>query len=341
MTDQRFGPVVDGAPLGYVSDYFSFVGADSRGRVAFALDNNRGYDEEPPGRRGARAERLQAEHAYAVLHDELTGWVPLRGAVRYPHAGARVTELPDSSCFTFTGGPDDGMTLSSAVNDLQLTVAPLADRVLRRDDSTLFVMRSAAAVLQWRGRNLAGRVIYEGLATTGMNLLSRRTFSGLGGLEFLYLLTGQGEQAGDLYLQKRLGGRGLAGMEPELGFLAAPDAPGGTGTELHGVSISTTAHRPAPGLYRWPVAWTAGWTGAGSDSAGPRGHVELRTASRTTIGRYGVAGFAMAVVVGSLTAGGGTTQPLYGFGELLAGGPVLRALARRRQPSATKPQSTR
>jgi len=97
VTDQRFGPVVDGAPLGYVSDYFSFVGADSRGRVAFALDNNRGYDEDPPGRRGLQAERLQAEHAYAVLHDELTGWVPLRGAVRYPHTGARVTELPDSS----------------------------------------------------------------------------------------------------------------------------------------------------------------------------------------------------------------------------------------------------
>src|SRR3989441_9773047 len=43
----------------YVSDYFSFVGADQHGRVAFALDNNRGRD----------GEAFQAEH-FVVLHDE-------------------------------------------------------------------------------------------------------------------------------------------------------------------------------------------------------------------------------------------------------------------------------
>src|SRR3989454_1248443 len=43
----------------YVSDYFSFVGADQEGRVAFALDNNRGRD----------GEAFQAEH-FVVLHDE-------------------------------------------------------------------------------------------------------------------------------------------------------------------------------------------------------------------------------------------------------------------------------
>lgn len=38
--------------LVYVSDYFSFVGQDSQGKVAFALDNNRGRD----------GDAYQAEH---------------------------------------------------------------------------------------------------------------------------------------------------------------------------------------------------------------------------------------------------------------------------------------
>jgi len=32
--------------LAYYSDYFSFVGEDAQGKVAFALDNNRGQDGE-------------------------------------------------------------------------------------------------------------------------------------------------------------------------------------------------------------------------------------------------------------------------------------------------------
>ena len=54
--------------LAYYSDYFSFVGLDDRGRVAFALDTNRGQD-------GAE---FQAEH-FVVLHDETDGWQKLGG----------------------------------------------------------------------------------------------------------------------------------------------------------------------------------------------------------------------------------------------------------------------
>ena len=50
----------------YVSDYVSFVGEDHHGRVAFALDNNRGRD----------GESWQAEH-FVVLHDEHEGWISL------------------------------------------------------------------------------------------------------------------------------------------------------------------------------------------------------------------------------------------------------------------------
>ena len=52
----------------YVSDYFSFVGQDSEGHVALALDNNRGRD----------GEAYQAEH-FVVLHDERHGWMNVTG----------------------------------------------------------------------------------------------------------------------------------------------------------------------------------------------------------------------------------------------------------------------
>ncbi len=45
--------------LTYYSDYFSFIGRDDQGMVAFALDNNRGQDKDS----------WQAEH-FVVLHDE-------------------------------------------------------------------------------------------------------------------------------------------------------------------------------------------------------------------------------------------------------------------------------
>ena len=334
MTDSRFADVIRDAPLQYVSDYVSFIGSDARGRVCFAMDNNRGFDADPPTVKGRPAERLQAEHAYAVLHDERTGWAPLQGVTRYPHPGPDATVLPDSAWFTFTGTPDTGLAVRSSRNDLILYVEPLADRLVGRDTSTLFAMRTAAATLTWRGRTVTGRVIYEGLATTAMNLLSRRTFAGLSGLEFLYLLAGTGPEAGDLYLQKTLGSNALAGLGPQVGFASAPDAPGTADTQLRDLSIVTTGHTVAAGLYRWPTSWTANWATAGADALMPAGRVELRTITRQLVGQYGIAGFAMAVVTGTLTVPDGSTTPLYGFGELLAGGPLLRLLARSR-PATT------
>ena len=326
MTDPRYAELVDGAELAYVSDYFSFVGADDQGRVAFALDNNRGRDADPKVRRGASRELLQAEHAYAVLHDERSGWVPLQGAHRYPHPGPDVTALPDSAWFSFAGTADEGWRVSSSANDLVLHVEPLADRLLFRDDTTLFAMRSAAATLTWRGRTLYGRVIHEGLASTAMNLLTRRSFKGLAGLEFLYLLAGNPTDPwGDLYLQKIADGdTRLAGMPLQTGFATPSTGParGDTlGAPLDGLRVDTTGHRPAPGLYRWPTTWSAAWQGPHPGTA------ELRTLSRTTVGQYGIAGFSMSIIAGTWTGPDGTALPVYGFGELFAAGPVLRRLA--------------
>ena len=40
MCTWEAGTLVSASDLVYVSDYFSFVGADSQGHVAFAIDNN-------------------------------------------------------------------------------------------------------------------------------------------------------------------------------------------------------------------------------------------------------------------------------------------------------------
>lgn len=324
MSDPRYAALVEGAEVAYVSDYLSFVGADSAGRVAFAIDNNRGRDPDPQVRRGASRELLQAEHAYAVLHDEHAGWVPLHGAHRYPHPGPDVTPLPDSPWFTFAGSADTGWRVTSDANDLALDVDPLIDRFLSQDATTFFVMRSGAATLTWRGRRLRGRLIHEGLASTSVNLLTRRSFKGLAGLEFLYLLAGAPTDPwGDLYLQKILdGGTRWAGMPLQTGFAS----PAGTrqthpgDIALGDVRIGTTRHRVSRGLYRWPTTWSATWTGRHGSRA------ELRTLTRTTVGQYGIGGFGMSIVAGSWHMPDASVLPLYGFGELFAAGPVLRRL---------------
>ena len=131
--------------------------------------------------------------------------------------------------------------------------------------------------------------------------------------EFLYLRTGDGR---DLYLQKTLGS-GIAGMELELGFLAGLADPIDASVELPDLRIVTTGHRAAVGLHRWPTSWRATWTG---------GSAELASTTRTNVGRYGIAGFAMSVVAGQLILGE-TRTPLSGFGELLALGPLAKMLA--------------
>ena len=68
--------------LAYYSDYFSFIGRDASGYVAFALDNNRGVDGPD----------YQAEH-FGVMYDQKAGWVPLSGAGDY----ANTQGLPERS----------------------------------------------------------------------------------------------------------------------------------------------------------------------------------------------------------------------------------------------------
>jgi hypothetical protein len=84
--------------LSYYSDYFSFVGRDEKGLVAFALDTNRGRDGDD----------YQAEH-FVVLHDEHEGWIELKGNGAYPNKTKTLIDIPDSTVFQFGGDKKEGI----------------------------------------------------------------------------------------------------------------------------------------------------------------------------------------------------------------------------------------
>lgn len=123
MSTQDASALIAGAGLVYVSDYFSFVGADERGHVAFAIDTNRGRD----------GDAFPAEHLSIVLHDERSGWVDLTGQGRYENATRELLPIPDSPAFRFVGQPETGVTIAIAVNDLTLRIDPMIERVRRGD----------------------------------------------------------------------------------------------------------------------------------------------------------------------------------------------------------------
>lgn len=291
---------LEGTDLAYASDYLSFTGQDEHGRVAFAIDTNRGRD----------GGQFQAEHLYAVLHDEHGGWVDVRGTGRYPNPDGRLLDLPDSPAFAFAGDPWRGLTVRSPRNDLVLTADPVVERLRRSDETTVYAMTSAAATLAWRGRTLPGRLVHEYLVRRDGNLLTRRSFSGLGQMEYHYLQTAEGD---DLYVQSFAGDRPMAGMEPLLGFRTRF----GATEQLADLTFASTAHTLAPGLYRWPTQWRVDF----ADGRGPA-ELELRTLRRRRIRTWGVAGLAMAAVAGVLRTEGREVA-VHGFGELFATAPAL------------------
>jgi hypothetical protein len=146
----------------YVSDYFSFIGHDDDGYVAFALDNNRGRD----------GDAYQAEH-FLVLHDEHQGWINVTGNGRYENHEKQLVAIPNSTAFQFQGTPETGMRITSDTNELALKIAPIPQRTSNRHNGAVTWMGSASAVLTWRGRTIRGRVIYEYLRMPGFNRPTR------------------------------------------------------------------------------------------------------------------------------------------------------------------------
>jgi len=282
--------VIDDAEVAYVSDYISFVGSDDQGRVAFALDTNRGRD----------GDSYQAEH-FVVMHDEHAGWIELAGDGEYENTDRQLVDIPDSEDFKFTGAPADGLTLRSPSNDFTLTIDPVPERIRQGAENRLFQMGSAAATLEWRDRVIEGRVIYEGLAMAGANRLSGISFgSGFGSFQGLYLRAGNGD---DFYIHRREGGD-----MTEVTAFAAFD-----GETMHpeNIEFAVTDRALALGFFRWPTAWTIRFDG----EKGPA-TLTAELHDRNLIVTWVLGGFSMGIIEGTLEYNG-RTVPVYGFGELI------------------------
>lgn len=278
--------------LVYVSDYFSFIGADGQGHVAFALDNNRGRD----------GDEYQAEH-FLVLHDEVHGWVDLAGNGRYPNRDRRLTSIPDSAFFQFEGAPRSGITITSPRNDLILRVDPLPERLSRSHAGGSFWMGSAPAVLEWAGRRLEGRVIYEYLYKPAFNRLTR-TYVGLwNDFQGLYLSI---DGTGDLYLHSQDSEQ----LAPLTGALVGFAVIDGQLEELRDLAFTVERRRFTLGLYRWPAAWHVRWKNGATST------IEVSLSERKVLANWIIGGFAMGIVKGEVRRGE-RTCPFYGLAELI------------------------
>ncbi len=285
---------LDAIKLSYYSDYVSFIGRDRHGVVAFALDTNRGRDQDT----------WQADH-FVVLYDEQTGWQPVKGNGPYPNDSHQLETIPDSPYFGYRGTPQAWWHIRSAVNSLDLRSEPVQFHINRQEGLAVYRLGSAGAALTWGNRVIEGRLIYEYLFLPAFNRLSRRYAGGLKDFHGLYLSVEQG--AGDLYLHRQSGN----GFAPLIGredaFLVL------TGTDLapNALTIDVVGKKPASGFYRWPVAWK------GTFSSGPSAYAfRLELSDPHTIANWLVGGFAMGIVRGTLDTPDGP-KSLVGLAELI------------------------
>jgi hypothetical protein len=276
-----------------VSDYFSFVGQDSQGYVAFALDNSRGRD----------GDAYQAEHVL-VFHDEKVGWVELKGTGRYDNNGKELKTIPNSPAVRFQGMPSAGITIVSDANRLTLAIEPVRQRSDNRHDGAVIRMNTASAVLTWQGRRIHGRVIYEYFMMPNFNRLTRTYWDMWNQYQGFYLRLGKD---GDVYLHSQRSER-LASL---MGFLDGFTASNSTTDTMKDLNVEVLDHELAWGFYRWPTSWRITWTGPQGPAV-----LTLKRTSRTSIGNWAIGGFSMAVVRGELRSSG-KQEEVYGLVELI------------------------
>ncbi len=290
---QQGGPSSESSPdLAYYSDYFSFVGKDDQGYVAFAIDNNRGKD----------GDTYQAEH-FLVLHDEQEGWVEVLGNGRYENRNKELERIPDSPYFKFSGSAAEGFVIESRTNDLSLRIGAMVSRISRSGKEGLYEMGSSDAVLEWKGRTIEGRVIHEYLYKQGFNRLTRGSFGVFKDFHGLYLMI---DGTGDLYFHHRKGRSSPITLNHD-GFLVL----NGQTTILPFAEVRASKYRQGFGFYRWPMGWEGTITLDGKPAS-----FCIDTREFKVIKGWIIGGFAMSIVHGTLEVGG-KHYSLYGFAELI------------------------
>ncbi len=280
-------------PLLYVSDYVSFVGEDTKGRVAFALDNNRGRD----------GETWQAEH-FVILHDEREGWITLQGSGTYENPTHELQSIPRSSFFNVQGTPQSGLIIKSPPNNLALSIHPIPIRLERKHEGGRYWLGSAEAELQWHGRTLRGRVIYEYFMMPEFNRLSRTYWGLWKHFQGLYLVI---EGLGDFYVHSQESDM----MAPLVGTVTGFFAVGEETHPIQALQVTLISHNQAWGLYRWPSAWGLNWVNQRGVGQAKLGMQEMKQLRNWIIG-----GFAMGIVQGTVHYNG-KDYPVYGLAELI------------------------
>lgn len=279
--------------LAYYSDYFSFIGSDERGRVAFALDNNRGRD----------GDSWQAEH-FVALHDEKAGWQAVTGSGPYYNVTRQLETIPNSPDFSFEGTAAGGLLIQSKPNALALKVAPVKIRISEKRGLAEYRLGSSEATLTWKGRTLRGRVIYEYLFLPAFNRFTRKYPGEFSDFHGIYASI---QNVGDLYIHTQKGAFFSPLIARQEGFLFL----NGQGYRLSALNVSVRKSSFAPGFYRWPEWWEGSFA-AGLDHFAFTG----RITDRKTISSWVIGGFAMGIVKGSLVSAH-ETWTLYGLGELI------------------------
>jgi hypothetical protein len=282
-----------GSKLVYVSDYFSFIGHDHEGQVAFALDNSRGRD----------GDAYQAEHL-VLLHDEQLGWVDLEGNGRYDNSGKELKTIPQSPSFRFAGMAYTGMAIVSERNRLSLKINPIVRQTRKRHDGAVVSMGTAQAVLTWQGRTISGRVIYESFMMPNFNRLTHTYWDMWNEYQGFYLRM---DTDGDVYLHSQKSER----LAPLMGFLDGFMGLNNATDSMKDLKVEVLDRELAWGFYRWPTAWRVTWEGSQGSAV-----LTLTQVSRTSISNWAVGGFAMAIVRGEMSYAG-KKHPVYGLAELI------------------------
>ena len=277
----------------YTSDYFSFVGRDKNGLVAFAMDNNR----------GRAADRYQAEH-FLKLYDQLQGWVAIKGNGDYINAENQLERIPDSADFSFNGDAETGLRIHSPSNAIALSISPVPKMLFQTNQEGTYWMGAAPATLRWRERIIQGRVIYEYLHWNRFNRLVGKSPGVFRNFNGLYLMVAEGS---DFYFHQRENER-LQLSGKQLGFATWNGA-----APLDDVDFHITEYGFAPGFYRWPTTWTGRFRYQGTAY-----RFELKTVDRAVERNWVIGGFAMAIVEGEITSADGLQHlTVFGLAELI------------------------
>lgn len=279
--------------LSYYSDYFSFVGWDENGAVAFALDNNRGQD----------GNSWQAEH-FVVLFDEQSGWQAPQGNGAYDNLDRKLSAIPDSDYFTFKGTPAIGFEIDSQLNKLNLKTAPIKTIIDNKQGLSKYRLGSAEATLLWNNREIKGRVIHEHLFLPAFNRLTR---SYMGVFDDFHGIYAAVDKTGDFYFHSQKSDflAPLTGYDE--GFLVL----NGDAIPLTEFSINTDERKQALGFYRWPMRWTGAFHGSNADY-----QFELNLHQKNNIANWVIGGFSMGIVNGELNTKN-RVMKIFGLGELI------------------------